>query len=145
MDDYLKQNYIRNTRQSSQVIDFKHLNLGGAKMPTNVDAAIECAGKVFIHIEAKYKTDQLPKGQELYYTRLTDTIQAGGAKSLLLVVTHETPVSEVLDIGLEPVTRIYMHHRWRKLKIPVKCNKITNWYIQKALRNDWRQENYRIH
>lgn len=79
----------RNRDYAAQLKDFSGLRWGKIS-PTDIDALLEFGDKLYIFVETKYKTAEVPYGQLLALQRVTDCITATGRSAVLCVTSHDS-------------------------------------------------------
>jgi hypothetical protein len=84
---------IRNEKYARILRDFTGLQFERGITPTDIDGYVEFGNKVFIFIEAKYKTTVLSTGQRLALARLVDAV-GETHESLLIVASHDVEPEE---------------------------------------------------
>lgn len=115
-----KRGAIRNKTLGRQISDFSGLRYGdaGRITPTNIDAAVDFRGKVFVTAEFKQTGAWLLRGQQFYLERMTDTLQAGGGDAYLYVCDHDTPDEEEIQAANTLVREYRYKGQWRQFSSP---------------------------
>ena len=90
--------------RARQLRDFSGLRFGNIT-PSDSDGEIEYHNKAWIFIEAKLKGVELPIGQRISLERKCDDMQKV-KPTVLLIVSHETPVDQDIDMANAIVTEV---------------------------------------
>lgn len=103
---------FQNREKAAQLISFKNLQWEKISA-TDIDFVIELHNKLFIFGECKHGNSELPYGQKLALERIVDLI--GETKiAILLVFTHNTPVTKDIDAGSCIVREYRFKKQWHK-------------------------------
>lgn len=103
---------IINRERAKQIIDFHGLKYGRIT-PTDIDGCIEYRNKGVAYIEIKYRDQELPKGQELALTRMTDNHRSAGKIAVLFVCEHFVDKCEMdVDASKTIVRAYYYNGKW---------------------------------
>lgn len=103
---------IQHRTRAEQKCEFSGMRFANGITPTDLDVFIDFGNKAFVFIEAKYDAAQMPRGQELAHERLCDACERGGVPSLYLVVSHTTPVFQLIDVSKCDVVRYRYKGTW---------------------------------
>jgi len=104
------ENIIRHRKTASTLNNFVNLQYGNV-YPTDIDAFMEFANKVFILIEGKQEGVELKGGQRYALERLCDKCDDGHSKSLLIVCENRYLNDEV-DLGNSIVREYRSKRKW---------------------------------
>jgi hypothetical protein len=100
---------IRNRALAQKIRDFSGLRYGKIT-PSDIDAAMEFNGRLFIFIEGKRTGAPLPFGQRLMFERITDAIDCPPVRVCTTVIVDHDDVDGV-DVDYAAATvRAY---RWK--------------------------------
>lgn len=111
-----KRGEIYNPGQSGQLRDYSGLLFGNIT-PTDIDGIIEYKNIGYVIIELKYAETKIPFGQRLALERLTDDLQRSGKPAVCLIVIHETPELEIIDVGNSFVHEYRYKGKWAELNL----------------------------
>ena len=104
------ENIIRHRGTASTLNNFANLQYGNV-YPTDIDAFMEFANKVFILIEGKQDNVELKGGQRYALERLCDKCDDGKSRSLLIVCNNIYSNNEV-DLGNSIVREYRSKRKW---------------------------------
>lgn len=107
---------FRSREYASQLKDFSGLRFGRIS-PTDIDAMLEFGDKVYVIIEAKHGTADMPVGQKLALTRLTDAL-GENRHAMLIQATHDATAD--IDLGNCKVAKYYYKQRWWMTEMSVR-------------------------
>ena len=113
-DDGTKRGQIRNQAYRNQEIDYSGCRIGKCT-PSDIDGITEYNNKLFVAFELKYGAATMGHGQETMLTRLA----AGHTKPFfILLIHHQTPATESIDVGNCLVTSFYSNQnkKWNVTK-----------------------------
>lgn len=103
---------IRNRTLAQKIRDFSGLRYGKIT-PSDIDAAMEFNGRLFIFIEGKRTGAPLPFGQRLMFERLTDAIDCQPARvCTTVIVDHEDIEGVDVDYASATVRAYRWHRKW---------------------------------
>ena len=104
---------IRNRAAKQQIIDFSGIVINGTGTPTDIDGIIEFKDVAFVFMEFKFGDAEMPFGQKLALTRLTDACQKSGKHAVLLVCQHDIAnAAEDIDAATAKVRELYFRGKW---------------------------------
>ena len=110
--EYSSRGKIQNRERARQIIDFSGIRYGNIT-PTDIDGMVEYRDKAFLLFEYKFSDNDLPYGQELAFTRLTDCIQKAGKHATFLVCEHMAEDCSLdVDAANAVVRKIYYAGQW---------------------------------
>lgn len=98
-------------KRAQQGRDFSGLRYANIS-PTDIDAFIEYHDKCYVFIEAKMPNAAFPHGQKLALERLCDDLQKI-KPTLLILMSHETPVEEEIDFANARVEKYRYKGYWK--------------------------------
>lgn len=111
---------IYNEEKAKQLNNFSGLRFGKIT-PTDVDGLLDFANKLFVLIEVKTDGVDLPHGQRQALERTCDAIHKAGKMSALLIVTHNTPIEQQIDVAKCQVIECRLNGKRKEILRPVKC------------------------
>ena len=122
------ENIIRHRKTASTLNNFANLQYGKV-YPTDIDAFMEFANKVFILIEGKQQGVELKGGQRYALERLCDKCDDGKSKSLLIVCENRYLNDEV-DLG-QSIVREYRSNRvWYSPQLKMTVRNIVDRFLK---------------
>lgn len=121
---------VRNFELLHQRSEFAGLCFNKNMYPTDIDAFMEFHDKVFIIIEAKWRSAKPPRGQLLALERLTDALGLAGKEAILILGSHNTAKGKEIDFGAMTVTRYRYRGLWRYVK-DMNCRTIVDRFLKK--------------
>lgn len=112
MDSKNNRGVINHRERARQINDFRNL-LYGSITPTDIDGCIEYQNKAYILIEIKYNDAQMPRGQELAFTRMCDDFTRAGKMAILILAEHYVDDWEKdVDVAMCIVRKYYFKFKW---------------------------------
>lgn len=134
---------MNNIEHARQPILYDKLDKGNIH-PTDIDALLEFDNKYLIPIEVKYRNADIPLGQNLSLTRITDNWVDSGKfagidkKAIVFKASHNTPPSQPIILADCIVTEYYLGGSWIKNDNPVNVKRAIDiiarkWNITKLL------------
>lgn len=107
---------IRNRTLAQKIRDFSGLRYGKIT-PSDIDAAMEFNGRLFIFIEGKRSGAQLPLGQRLMFERITDALDCPPVRvCTTVIVDHEDAEGVDVDYATATVRAYRWLRRWQNPK-----------------------------
>ena len=103
---------IRNRKHATQIRDFTGLRFGKIT-PTDIDAAVEFGGKLFVFVEAKFGMGDMPFGQRLCLERICDAIHAPPNRYAVVLVSNHNVSDGDVDYGASRVVKYRWAGTWR--------------------------------
>lgn len=100
---------IRNRQYAARIQDFSGLQFD-RMTPTNIDAFLDFAGRLFVFVEAKYQGAPLSTGQRIAYEHLANAIVKGGGQCTVLIGSYET--DHDIDFARCKVTKYFYRGKW---------------------------------
>lgn len=108
---------VTNRARNLQVRDFSGLKFGKIT-PTDVDAAIEFDGRLFIFIEAKFAGTPILYGQKLFLQRLAGGIDNQPQRyGTAIIADHYSPSDEDINVAQMIVREVWWKNQWLEPKI----------------------------
>lgn len=104
---------IRNRQFASQLRDFSGLRFGKIT-PTDIDAAVEFGGRLFVFVEAKFGLGTMPYGQRLCLERICDAIHRPPTRYACVLVANHNEAAGDVDFGASRVVRYRWGGIWRQ-------------------------------
>lgn len=120
---------ITNRARLAQLVDFKSLRWGKV-MPTDLDAVIEIRDKGYVILEAKVGKQPMPFGQRLAIERMANDLSISGKWVLAVVVSHDTPLDEDVDLGACWVEAIWSLSEWVTPPVAVTARDLIDEYLK---------------
>jgi len=97
VEETLIRGKIRNRDFARQLRDFSGLRWGNIT-PTDIDGYFEIGDRIFVFIEIKYGTTEVPFGQKLALERLVDII--GETRDAILIIgSHHDEAGTDIDVA----------------------------------------------
>jgi len=116
-------------QRAKQGRDFTGLRYGNIT-PTDLDGLIEFRNECYVFIEAKKIGAEMPYGQKLALERLCDDMQKV-KPTLLIVISHDTPVDKEIDFANSCVEKYRYKGRWAvPQKVPT-AKQLIDLFIQR--------------
>lgn len=114
--------------RAKQLISFKDIRIGNIT-PTDLDGMIEYKDKLFIFIEIKREGVALPRGQELCFTRICDSLSK---PSILFVCTHcvDDPTHDIYAAECI-VHKVYEQGKWHEPNRQINLKEAVNIFIER--------------
>lgn len=109
--------------RAEQGRDFSGLRFGNIT-PTDIDAVIDFGNRAFVFIEAKWKNGRMPYGQKLALERLCDAVEQSGRRALLVVISHDVPVTEQIPFATCRVETYRSRGQWYTPRHPTALRKL---------------------
>ena len=125
---------IRNRELRQQILDFSNLRYGNITA-TDIDGfndgVIEYKGRGYLFIEIKYEERELPYGQRLAFTRLSDDLESSGNPTLFVISSHQIhdPAVDV-DVAETEVREFRYGGKWYSLSRPLTTKQISDSFIR---------------
>jgi hypothetical protein len=104
---------IRNIKRMAQCIEYEGMVFGKCK-PTDIDQSIDFQGNVFIFSEFKFGLSGLTPGQKYHLQHLVKAVNKGGKQAYAVLVTHDTPVEELISSYNSRVVMYYDGNGWTR-------------------------------
>ena len=98
---------VRHTNSFKQSVLFTGL-VYGKITPTDIDGFIDFGNRLFIFIELKYGSAELPRGQRVALERLCDASESNDRFSVVIVASHNS------DGDIIAADATVVEYRWRK-------------------------------
>ena len=111
---------IYNEEKAKQLNNFSGLRFGNIT-PTDVDGLLDFGNKLFVLIEVKTDGIALPNGQRMALERTCDALHKSGKMAALLIVVHNTPPEQQVDVANCDVIEIRLNDEIKTIKRQVKC------------------------
>lgn len=103
---------IRNRQHATQIRNFSGLRFGKIT-PTDIDAAVEFGGRLFVFVEAKFGLAEMPYGQRLCLERICDAIHAPPMRYACVLVANHNETTGDVDYAASRVVRYRWGQMWR--------------------------------
>ena len=111
---------IRHRERARQLRDFTGLRWGTIT-PTDIDGFIDFNNRLFVYIETKYSEVDVSYGQKLALARQCDAAAAAGIIATVLIVEHDTPAKQDIDVAACPVREYRWDGQWEEPCSPITC------------------------
>lgn len=122
---------IKFVDRAQQINDFKGLKIGNIT-PTDIDGFIEYQDKANIFFEVKYRSKELPYGQQLALERLANDSIKSGKKSIVIVVQHDVEDTNLqVDVSTCYVREFFLYKKWRPPKKQITLLDAIHKFIEK--------------
>lgn len=103
---------IQNREFKQKIADFSGLRFGKIT-PTDLDAFMDFGNRLFVFVEAKYGSSQLPYGQQLALERLCDACNEPPIRyAVAFIVSHKSEGD--IDFANTTVTKYRWNGKWIK-------------------------------
>lgn len=116
-----------------QINDFSGLVFERNITPTDIDAMIDFAGKLFVYIELKYGNAPMPPGQRRALEAAVKSHNAAKNKAFAILARHtvENPEDDV-DVSIVMVDSYYNGKSWRPPLEPLTVREAVDAIKQKC-------------
>lgn len=112
MSRMVERGQIRNRSLAQKIRDFSGLRYGKVT-PSDIDAALEFGGRLFIFIEGKRTGAPMPFGQRLMLERLTDAVHCPPVRvCTTAIVDHEDVEGVDVDYASSTVRAYRWNGKW---------------------------------
>ncbi|MCK5346446.1 MAG: hypothetical protein KAR20_23715 [Candidatus Heimdallarchaeota archaeon] len=99
----------------------------------------EIGNQIFVFIELKYGLARLPKGQELAFERLVDTIEEN--KNAIFIIGIHNCESEIdIDAAVCTVKKYRTRRKWRIPAMEITVKKLADKFIEHCETENVRQD-----
>jgi hypothetical protein len=116
--------------RARQLISYHNLDLGGGKMPSDLDGILEYQDTCYVLIEFKYREALSSVGQRLLLMRLCDDLQKV-KPTLLIMATHDVEdPKQVVDAAAGLVARWRFKGEWHYDETTVTVREKVRLFIQ---------------
>jgi hypothetical protein len=101
---------IRNRALAMRVRDYTGLRFGKIT-PTDIDGFMEFGGRLFVFIEGKSGSANMPYGQQLALERLTDAVHKPPERYAICLISKHNDEGDI-DAANSRLTRYRWNGRW---------------------------------
>lgn len=109
---------IRNREAATQIRDFSNLRWGKIT-PTDIDGFVDFGDRLFVIVECKFAGMDVPHGQMLALTRLTDACHCPPRRiCVAIIVEHDVRLGADVDYAQTKVRTYRLDGQWRQPKLP---------------------------
>lgn len=128
MAQMIERGKIINRERAKQLRDFSGLRFGNIT-PTDIDAFFEIGNNLFIFIEIKYESSELPRGQKLAFERLIDVV-GENKKAIFIICEHEEEIEQDIDLASCRVREYRTKKEWKILENEMTVKELIDKFIK---------------
>lgn len=104
---------IRNREAATQIRDFSSLRWGKIT-PTDIDGFVDFGDRLFVIVECKFAGNEVPRGQLLALSRLTDACHCPPRRiCVAVIVEHDVKLGSDVDYAQTKVRTYRLNGEWR--------------------------------